>query len=68
VNDPPKNVDAGLCTDCRHARAILSDRGSSFVMCQLSVTDPTFPKYPRLPVLSCTGYLRDDERAPGPGT
>lgn len=59
VSDPPKNVEAGLCSDCRRARTILSDRGSSFVMCQLSANDPKFPKYPRLPVLSCVGYLRN---------
>jgi len=61
VSDPPKNAEAGLCSDCRHARTILSDRGSAFVMCQLSASDPAFPKYPRLPVLSCTGYSRKAE-------
>jgi hypothetical protein len=68
VNDPPKNVDAGLCADCRHARTILSDRDSAFVMCQLSAGHPEFPKYPRLPVLSCAGYARNDEPPRSPGT
>ncbi len=62
-NDPPKVVppkaESGLCSDCRHVRTILSDRGSVFVMCQLSAADPTFPKYPRLPVLSCRGHSRN---------
>jgi len=49
-------INAGLCSDCRHAKRIESDRGSVFIMCQLSATDPGFPKYPRLPVLSCGGY------------
>jgi hypothetical protein len=48
---------AGLCADCTHARRIESARGSVFFLCQLSSTDPRFPKYPRLPVLSCPGYL-----------
>jgi len=61
VSDALKNVETGLCSDCRHARRILSDRGSAFVMCQLSASDPTFPKYPRLPVLSCDGYSRKSE-------
>ncbi len=52
---------AGLCADCVHARRVESERGSVFVMCQLSATDANFPKYPRLPVLSCAGYLRKDE-------
>jgi hypothetical protein len=25
-------------------------------MCELSKTDATFPRYPRLPVLQCRGY------------
>ena len=38
-----------------------SDRGSTFYMCQLSATDPAFPKYPRLPVLRCVGYEEKKE-------
>jgi hypothetical protein len=29
-----------------------------FSLCRLSKVDPRFPKYPRLPVLECTGYER----------
>ncbi len=47
---------AGLCTDCVHTRALSSDRGSVFHMCQLGLKNPAFPKYPRLPVLRCPGY------------
>jgi hypothetical protein len=49
---------AGLCATCKHARLIVSDRGSVFYLCQLSKTDPRFPKYPRLPVLACAGFER----------
>jgi len=52
----PDASDPGLCADCMHARTITSDRGSRFVMCQLSASDPKFPKYPHLPVLTCNGY------------
>jgi hypothetical protein len=38
-----------------------SDRGSVFYMCQRSLTDPGFPKYPRLPVVQCRGYEPIDE-------
>lgn len=48
----------GLCADCVHARRMESDRGSVFWRCELSATDPRFPKYPRLPVLECDGYKR----------
>jgi hypothetical protein len=47
---------AGLCADCRFKRLIESDRGSTFYLCERSVTDASFPKYPRLPVLQCRGY------------
>ena len=51
----------GLCGGCRHMRLIKSDRGSTFYLCQRSLTDSSFPKYPRLPVLQCRGF----ERQPG---
>jgi hypothetical protein len=47
---------AGLCADCRYMRRIKSDRGSTFYFCERSETDPGFPKYPRLPVLQCSGF------------
>ena len=48
--------DIGLCALCEFMRRIQSDRGSVFYQCQLSATNPKFPKYPRLPVLTCDGY------------
>ena len=54
--DPRQPVPAGLCADCRHAVTITSDRGAAFVRCDLSKTDERFPRYPRLPMLSCAGY------------
>jgi hypothetical protein len=50
----------GLCLDCCHSRHIASDRGAEFYMCTLSKTDPRFPKYPRLPVISCSGYAPEN--------
>jgi hypothetical protein len=49
---------AGLCAQCRHAQIIESSKGSVFLLCELSKSDPRFLKYPRLPVLSCAGYQR----------
>ena len=46
----------GLCTTCIHAKQMTNDRGSVFLLCLLSKSDPRFPKYPRLPVLRCEGY------------
>jgi hypothetical protein len=55
-DNSPENNRAGLCADCLHARRVESTRGSVFFLCELSLTDSRFPKYPRLPVLSCSGY------------
>src|SRR5580704_11931257 len=46
----------GLCASCDFMRRIESDKGSTFYRCERSATDPTFAKYPRLPVLQCAGY------------
>lgn len=55
-------VRPGLCASCRHARIVTSDRGQQFWFCERSQTNPAFPKYPTLPVLTCAGY----EPAPEP--
>jgi len=54
-----QHAAAGLCADCANARGIESPRGSSFILCELSFTDPLFTKYPRLPVLACDGYKKN---------
>jgi hypothetical protein len=46
----------GLCFDCRFAKRIDSGKGSRFFLCRRSENDPSYPRYPRLPVLSCAGY------------
>jgi hypothetical protein len=48
--------ESGLCGDCVHARVITSRRGSTFLLCGLSSSDPRFPRYPRLPVVACIGW------------
>ena len=52
----PRPASAGLCATCRHAAVIVSDRGSRFYRCERAKTDPRFPKYPRLPVVTCAGF------------
>jgi len=52
----PRADRIGLCLDCQHARCMKSDRGSVFYRCTLAENDPRFPKYPRLPVLRCSGF------------
>jgi len=54
---------AGLCDSCAHQRIVKNTRGSVFSLCERSRTDPSFPRYPRLPVTSCSGYERKDRGA-----
>jgi hypothetical protein len=54
LRDPSR---VGLCADCRYAQQIESSRGSMFYLCERSAGDQTLPKYPRLPVVQCSGHL-----------
>ncbi|HYT91500.1 MAG TPA: hypothetical protein VEL76_22495, partial [Gemmataceae bacterium] len=47
-----------LCESCARMREVISAKGSRFLLCRLSQTDPGYPKYPPQPVLWCQGYQR----------
>jgi len=51
----------GLCAACKHRRHVESAKGSTFVLCRRSETDPRYPRYPRLPVVECPGHEADDD-------
>ncbi len=57
-------ASAGLCAHCLHARAVVTRRGSTFVLCEASLTDRRLERYPRLPVVRCHGF----ESRPGEGS
>jgi hypothetical protein len=50
-----------LCDRCAHMREVITPRGSRFLLCQLSTTDPAYPKYPPQPVVHCDGYQPRDQ-------
>jgi hypothetical protein len=52
-NTPPY---PGLCATCQHMERTETRRGSVFYRCLRAQTDPSFPKYPPLPVWQCRGY------------
>ena len=58
---PPSPAREGLCATCVHARRLANDRGSVFVRCAHATADPSFPKYPRLPVLACSAHAHMQE-------
>jgi hypothetical protein len=45
-----------LCEMCASMREVVTPKGSRFLLCQLSRTDPAYPKYPPQPVVRCDGY------------
>jgi hypothetical protein len=53
-----QEMNAGLCDSCKHQKLIRNTRGGVFSLCERSKTDPSYPKYPRLPVKDCAGYVR----------
>lgn len=57
-------VSPGLCQRCGFARTVRGAR-STFWRCGRADTDPAYPRYPTLPVLSCPGYAPGDAQ---PGT
>lgn len=55
---------AGLCDACVHQRVVHNTRGSVFSLCLRSREDPTYPRYPGIPVRACPGFEpRAGERA-----
>jgi hypothetical protein len=59
-----------LCETCENAREVRTAR-SRFLLCQLSVTNAAYPKYPPQPVLRCGVYqpraeAKQDEQSEPP--
>ena len=46
----------GLCRQCAWSRKVETRRDSVFLLCLRHRQDPSFPKYPRLPVARCAGF------------
>jgi hypothetical protein len=46
----------GLCGGCLFQRVVPTTRGSLFSLCERAAEDPSFPRYPRIPVGSCAGF------------
>jgi hypothetical protein len=62
MNDPRQSGQAddfhaaGLCATCAHAQVVTSSRKSRFLLCRVSATDPSYPRYPTLPVRQCAAH------------
>lgn len=53
----PLASPVGLCDGCRNVKVVETRKGSRFYLCTVSEVDPRFPKYPRLPVVRCLGFV-----------
>jgi len=49
-----------LCETCKNVREVRTAR-SGFLLCELSVTNDAYPKYPPQPVLRCDGFKSTEE-------
>ena len=48
-----------LCETCEKIREVHTAR-SRFLLCELSLTNAAYPKYPPQPVVRCDGYRPRD--------
>ena len=62
AEDGPRRPLAGLCDGCEHQQIVRNTRGSAFSLCTRSREDPSYPRYPRIPVLACDGFEPREER------
>jgi hypothetical protein len=53
-------MTTSLCETCQNMREVRTTR-SRFLLCQLSVTNADYPKYPPQPVVQCDGYRARDK-------
>ena len=49
-----------LCETCTNVREVCTAR-SRFLLCELSVTNAAYPKYPPQPVVRCDRYESTEE-------
>jgi hypothetical protein len=56
----------GLCDSCLHQQLVPNTRGSVFSLCLRSRGDRRYPRYPRVPVLSCPGHEPSDRPGAAP--
>lgn len=49
-----------LCDTCVKGRDVRTLR-SRFLLCELSVTNVNYPKYPPQPIGRCDGYIQKDK-------
>jgi hypothetical protein len=59
-------MSQSLCEMCTWMREIVTPKGSRFLLCRLSLTNPAYPKYPRQPVIRCDGHRAKADKVERP--
>ena len=54
-----------LCESCKNMREVRT-ASSRFLLCELSLTDDAYRKYPPRPVVRCVGYEAKDQEQSEP--
>jgi len=54
-------MNLSLCESCGWMREIVTPKGSRFLLCQLSQSNPNYSKYPPQPVVQCDGYQKKEQ-------
>ena len=54
-------VDPGLCAGCRYAAVKDTRRGTTYLRCTRAAWDGRLARYPRLPVVTCVGFVPEAE-------
>ncbi len=52
----PPVLRSSLCSRCTQSRIITSGKGSVFLLCQIGVSQATWPKYPPQPIQRCQKF------------
>lgn len=69
MNRVPKlSMFRNLCFSCDFRRDIFTPKGSRFLLCERSLSESSYPKYPPQPVFRCAGYtsVRQENACPEP--
>ena len=56
VDSLPMLLQQSICSRCIERKIVRSGKGSVFLLCQIGVSNPNWPKYPPQPVRRCPKF------------
>jgi hypothetical protein len=55
----PIQLQQSVCSRCIEKRIVRTGKGSVFLLCQLGISNPSWPKYPPQPVRRCPKFCAE---------